>query len=77
MKSDTDILKEEVTAKQSRTEAFVSPCGVALDASLCFSLLRGLRWHFASLILNLAFCLMGGASASALKNNRKGKKETN
>lgn len=75
MKSDTDILKEEVTAKQSWAEGFVSPCRVALDASLCFSLLRGLRWHFASLILNLAFCLMGGASASAFKDNRKRKKK--
>lgn len=32
---------------------------------------RGLRWHFASLILNLAFCLMGGAMASVWEDERE------
>lgn len=70
-----DNSKEEVKVKWSRAEGFVSPCWFCLVASLCFSLLRGLRWHFASLILNLAFCLMGGARASAFKGNRKTKKK--
>lgn len=70
-----DNWKEEVNVKWSRAEGFVSPCWFCLVASLCFSLLRGLRRHFASLILNLAFCLMGGARASAFKDNRKTKKK--
>lgn len=41
-----------------------SPWMFCLDTSRCFSLLRGFRWHLASLILNLAFCLMGGANVS-------------
>lgn len=47
------------------------PCWLCLDESLLLSLVRGLRWHLASLILNLAFCLMGGASGSAQESTVK------
>lgn len=40
------------------------PIIVGLPTSLIFSLLRGRKWHFASLILKRAFCLIGGANES-------------
>lgn len=40
------------------------PETACLPESLVFSLLRGRKWHFASLILKRAFCLIGGARES-------------
>lgn len=64
-------VKLRLKFNEVRQELFVLPCTFCLDESLCFSLLRGLRWHFASFILNLAFCLMGGASASLFRDIQK------
>ena len=40
------------------------PNTACFPASFVFSLLRGRKWHFASLILKRAFCLIGGAKES-------------
>lgn len=47
------------------------PNTACFPASFVFSLLRGRKWHFASLILKRAFCLIGGAKESVDVEQKK------